>query len=69
MRPPRALSGGPSAIQLVEESVHLLRRTPAVVLAIYYAGTAPFALALVFSAQRPRGFGRRMSWLRGRPSA
>lgn len=38
----------PSAIQWVEESVHLLRRAPVEAFAIYYAGTVPFVLGLLF---------------------
>src|SRR5438067_537619 len=36
------------AIELVEEAVHLLRRAPAAMLAIYYAGALPFVLALLY---------------------
>jgi hypothetical protein len=39
---------GPSAIELVEESVHLLRCTSSATLSIYFAGAAPFALGIVF---------------------
>lgn len=38
----------PSAIEWVEEAVHLLRRVPVEAFAIYYAGTVPFALGLLF---------------------
>lgn len=38
----------PTAIGLVEEAVHLLRQAPAGAFAIYYAGTVPFALGLLF---------------------
>ncbi len=38
----------PSAMQWVEESVHLLRRAPIEAFAIYYAGTVPFVLAVLF---------------------
>lgn len=38
----------PSAIELVEEAIHLLRRAPIEALAIYYAGTVPFVLGLLF---------------------
>ncbi len=48
---------GPAALELVEESVHLLRRAPAGTLAIYYAGTAPFVLGVVF-------FWARTAWFR-----
>jgi hypothetical protein len=39
---------GPGAIELMEEAVHLLRGAPAGTLAIYYAGSAPFILGLLF---------------------
>jgi hypothetical protein len=49
MSPPRRRSvAGPNAIELIEESVHLLRAVPAGTLALYYAGTAPFVLGLLF---------------------
>lgn len=38
----------PSALELVEEAVHLLRRAPAMALAVYAAGTVPFVLAGLF---------------------
>jgi hypothetical protein len=38
----------PAALELVEEAVHLLRRAPAATLALYYAGTVPFILGLLF---------------------
>src|SRR3954464_10676304 len=38
----------PSAFELVEEAVHLLRGAPAATLVIYYAGAVPFVLALLF---------------------
>ena len=37
-----------SALELIEESVHLLRRTPLSILALYYLGTLPFVLGLLF---------------------
>lgn len=40
--------GGPTAIELIEESVHLLRRAPTSSFAIYLAGAAPFALGVMF---------------------
>ncbi len=48
---------GPTAIDVVEESVHLLRQAPAGTLAIYFAGTAPFVLGVVF-------FWARTAWFR-----
>ena len=39
---------GRSALDLVEEAVHLLRTTPAHVLLAYYVGAIPFALGLLF---------------------
>jgi len=44
----RGASSGPSAIELIEESMHLLRGAPAGALALYYAGSAPFVLGLLF---------------------
>jgi hypothetical protein len=38
----------PGAIELVEESLHLLRAAPRGLLAIYVAGTAPFVLGFLF---------------------
>lgn len=37
-----------AAFELIEEAVHLLRRSPPSVLAIYYLGALPFVLALLF---------------------
>lgn len=53
----RGRAAGPAASELVEEAVHLLRQAPAGTLAIYYAGTAPFALGVVF-------FWARTTWFR-----
>src|SRR5207253_1825772 len=36
------------AVELIEEAVHLLRRAPAASLALYYAGTLPFVLGLLY---------------------
>jgi hypothetical protein len=52
----RRIGQGPSAIELVEEAVHLLRRTPPGTFCIYYAGSAPFALGLVFFWARTTWF-------------
>jgi hypothetical protein len=38
----------PSAVEVVEEAVHLLRRVPLGAFAIYYAGAVPFVVALLF---------------------
>lgn len=38
----------PSAVELIEEAVHLVRRAPASALATYYFGAVPFVLALLF---------------------
>jgi hypothetical protein len=49
-------AGGPGAIELMEEAVHLLRRAPASLLALYAVGTVPFVLAfLFFWAEMSRG--------------
>ncbi len=50
----------PGGLELVEEAVHLLRRAPAATLALYYAGSVPFVLGLLFywahtTWFRPRG--------------
>ena len=37
-----------SAIELIEEAVHLLRGSPLAVLAGYYAGSLPFVLCLLY---------------------
>jgi len=37
-----------SALELIEEAVHLLRRSPAGTLATYYAGSLPFVLAWLY---------------------
>jgi hypothetical protein len=39
---------GKPALDLCEEAVHLLRRAPLALLAIYYLGSVPFILALLF---------------------
>jgi hypothetical protein len=54
--PARRIGRGPSAVELIEEAVHLLRRTPPGTLCIYYAGSAPFALGLVFFWARTTWF-------------
>ena len=41
-------SSDKTAFQLIEEAVHLLRQSPASVLATYYLGALPFVLALLF---------------------
>lgn len=52
----RSRVSGPTAIELIEESVHLLRRTPPQVFCIYYGGTVPFVLALIFYWARTTWF-------------
>jgi hypothetical protein len=37
-----------SALDLIEEGIHALRRTPAATLFCYYVGSAPFVLAVLF---------------------
>ncbi|HEX3628166.1 MAG TPA: DUF4129 domain-containing protein [Verrucomicrobiae bacterium] len=39
---------GHRALDLIEEAVHLLRTTPTATLAVYYLGTMPFVLGLLF---------------------
>ncbi len=39
---------GKPALELIEEAVHLLRRAPPRALALYYLGTVPFALGLLY---------------------
>ncbi len=39
---------GRSAIDIIEEAVHLLRRSPPRILATYYLGTLPFILGLLY---------------------
>jgi hypothetical protein len=46
--PAAARADALGAIELIEEAVHLLRSAPAGVFAIYYAGSAPFILGLLF---------------------
>ena len=47
--------GVPSALQLVEEAFHVLRRAPAADLLVFYAGTVPFVLDLLYyTADRTR---------------
>src|SRR4051812_38814380 len=42
------LRSNKAPIELLEEAVHLLRRSPATVLATYYLGALPFVLGLLF---------------------
>jgi hypothetical protein len=56
---------GPSALVLLEESVHLLRRAPAADLAWYYAGGAPWVLGLLLFWAHCTWFtpaGDRLAW-------
>jgi len=41
-------AGGPGAVGLIEEAVHLLRRAPPGTLAIYYAGAVPWTVGLLY---------------------
>src|SRR5262245_28009900 len=41
-------AGEPAAYELIEEAVHLLRLASPGTLAIYYAGTTPFVLAMLY---------------------
>lgn len=45
---PRDPGAGPSAVALLDESFHRLRLAPPGTLTIYYAGTLPFVLALLY---------------------
>jgi hypothetical protein len=47
-RPRVSVAAGPGAIDLLEESVHRLRLTRPGVLALYYVGSLPFILGLLF---------------------
>jgi hypothetical protein len=59
----RRLAGaGPGAIELIEESVQLLRGASPGTFAIYYAGSAPFVLGILF-------FWAYMSWFTPPPAA
>ena len=48
MKAVRRRVDGPSALDLVEDAVHLVRTAPAVVLLTYYAGAVPFVLGLLY---------------------
>src|SRR5713226_6356882 len=37
-----------SALELIEQAIHLLRAAPSIVFAIYYAGALPFVLGLLY---------------------
>src|SRR5438874_3985132 len=39
---------GKGSLEMIEEAVHLLRRAPFPILAVYYLGSLPFVLALLF---------------------
>src|SRR4051812_27668195 len=53
----RRVGAAPSAIELIEEAVHLLRQTSAATWCVYVAGTASFALGLMF-------FWAKVAWFR-----
>ena len=60
------------ALELIEEAVHLLRRAPGPVLAIYYFGSLPFVLALLYfwadMSRSPLAYQHLAGgWGRGRP--
>ena len=44
----KSVQAGSSALDLIEDAVHLLRTAPARVLLAYYAGAIPFALGLLY---------------------
>jgi hypothetical protein len=48
MKPPRHRRAGKPAADLVEEAVHLLRTGPAAALALYYLGSLPFVLGVLY---------------------
>jgi hypothetical protein len=48
---------GKKGLELIEESIHLLRQAPLAALTVYYAGTIPFVLGfLYFWAHMSRGY-------------
>jgi hypothetical protein len=48
MKPAQRRQQGRNAFDVIEEATHLLRTAPAATLAIYYLGTIPFVLGLLF---------------------
>ncbi|HYD82603.1 MAG TPA: hypothetical protein VEA63_01095, partial [Opitutus sp.] len=56
MKRGRSAAEGPSAIELIEEAVHVLRRAPMGALAVYLTGTAPFVFGIVFFWARTTWF-------------
>src|SRR6266446_3071590 len=48
MSPPNQRQQRRGGLELVEESVHLLRTSPPAALAAYYLGAVPFVLGLLF---------------------
>jgi len=48
MKPTKQLQEGKSAVELIEEALHLLRGVPGSTLAGYYIGALPFVLAALF---------------------
>ena len=48
MQPRRKSVKGIGAIEVIEEACHLLRMAPAHILAIYYVGTLPFVIGLLY---------------------
>ena len=56
MKGNRSAERGKGAIEILEEAVHLLRMAPSSLLAIYYVGSLPFILGLLyFWADMSRG--------------
>ncbi len=48
MKNHRSTERGKGAIEILEEAVHLLRMAPASLLAVYYVGSLPFVLGLLY---------------------
>ena len=48
MKKPQRRQQGKAAFDLIEEATHLLRTAPAATLAVYFLGTIPFVLGLLF---------------------
>ena len=51
---PTARRTGPSALELFEESMHLLRRTPAASFVVYFAGAVPWVAEIGRASWRER---------------
>ena len=48
MKPTNRRTHGKTAFDLIEEATHLLRTAPAATLAVYFLGTVPFVLGVLF---------------------